>query len=57
MSVVELISLLKKVNTETATVYMDDSNDIERLVRNVVVEHDLREDEVVVVLKPNKSKD
>ena len=52
MNVAELIRLLEKVNTKGATVFMDDSENIEHMVDRVIVEHDMDDDEVVVVLKP-----
>lgn len=51
MNVAELIAILEKVKTKTAYVYMNDSESIDHGIDRVVVEYDLRDDDVCVVLK------
>lgn len=51
MTVIELINQLQKVETKTATVYKDNSDDENNIVGKAVIERDLRDDEIVVVLK------
>ena len=51
MDVAELIAMLEKVNTETANVFVNDSRLIKNQVDYVMVEHDLRDDEISVVIK------
>ena len=51
MSVNDLIKLLEKVNTKTATVYVNNSERVDYIVHKVIVEHDMEDDDVSVVLK------
>lgn len=51
MDVAELIAMLEKVNTKTANVFVNDSRLIKNQVDYVMVEHDLRDDEISVVIK------
>ena len=52
MNVAELIAMLEKVQTKTALVFMKTSRlDNECLVDHAIIEHDLRDDEVVVILR------
>lgn len=51
MNVAELIALLEKVNIKSAQVFMEDSSKNDCIVHHVIIEHNLHDDEVVVVLK------
>ena len=53
MTVQELIYQLDKVERKEATVYAIHSELISNEVTKAVIEHDLEDDEVVVVLKTN----
>lgn len=51
MTVAELINLLEKVETTDAEVYLKDSSLCGNTCNGAIIEHDLSDDEVVVVLK------
>lgn len=51
MNVAELIAMLERVNTKTVDVFVNDCRLQKNQVDCVMVVHDLRDDEVVVVIK------
>ena len=51
MNVEELIAMLERVTKKTALVFAKDSSDSGNIIHHAVIEHDLQDDEVVVVLK------
>ena len=51
MTVKELIEQLEKVEQKGATVYIHSSHRIENRLTNAVIEHYLKDDQVVVVLE------
>ncbi len=51
MTVTTLISLLQKVEHKEADVYLEDSELSGNILTSAVIEHDLFDDEIVVVLK------
>ena len=51
MTVTTLISLLQKVEHKEAEVYLEDSKLCSHMLTYAVIEHDLSDDETVLVLK------
>lgn len=51
MTVRGLIDLLQKVEHKEADVYLGDSELITHMLASAVIEHDLSDDEIVVILK------
>ena len=51
MMVKELIEQLEKVERQTATVFLHNAESIVNELNEAVIEHDLKDDEVVVILR------
>lgn len=51
MTVTNLINLLQKVEHKEVDVYLEDSKVTDHMLTYAVIEHDLFDDETVVVLK------
>ncbi len=51
MTVTTLIEALRKVEHKDADVYLEDSKVISNLLMDVVIEHNLLDDNIVVILK------
>lgn len=51
MTVTTLISLLQKVEHKEADVYLEDSEVIAHQLTSAIIEHDLFDDQIVVILK------
>ena len=51
LNVADLIAMLEKVKTKTAPVFLEESQEGDALLERAIIEHDLADDEVVVVLK------
>ena len=51
MTVSDLIRLLEKVQHKEAKVYVLNSNRDENMLSQALIEHNLRNDEIVVILK------
>ena len=51
MTVMELIKMLEKVKCQTAVVYLHDAESSVNELNEAVIEHDLKDDEVVVILR------
>ena len=51
LNVADLIAMLEKVKTKTAPVFLEESQEGDAMLERAIIEHDLADDEVVVVLK------
>lgn len=51
MNVSNLIELLERIKTKDAVVYLHDSSTGHNELLKVIIEHDVADDEIVVILK------
>ena len=56
MTVAKLIEMLEKVETKGSLVYIGNPHSTDNMIKDAVIEHDLKNDMVSVVLKTNDDK-